>query len=90
MGSGQITNKRPTVPQEMVVTDVTGDESNYSLYICAFEYGRHVSTQHDFVDEEKIVGEYYPECEQLLKDVCVASLDFIRISAERSLINIIS
>ncbi|KAK3940177.1 hypothetical protein QBC46DRAFT_261583 [Diplogelasinospora grovesii] len=73
VGRGTISNRRPTIAQPVVVTDVTGEEDKYTLDSHGFQYLRSTSNEKDFTDESKILAEYYPECEQLLKDVTGAS-----------------
>ncbi|KAK0617795.1 methyltransferase-like protein [Bombardia bombarda] len=78
VGRGTITNKRPTVRQDVVVTDVSGEEDKYTLSSHGFQYlvGR-PSLEKDFVDDAKIDAEYKPECEQLIKDITGARRVFI-------------
>ncbi len=52
----------------MTVHDIAGEEDKYGLDSHGFQIYRHVSNEKDFVDEDKIKAEYYPEVEQLLKD----------------------
>ena len=40
----------------------------YTLDSHGFQIYPHTSKEKDFVDDEKIKAEYYPETEQLLKD----------------------
>lgn len=56
------------MPQEVVVRDISGDESNYTLDSHGFQIYGHTSQEKAFEDDEKIKAEYYPETEQLLKD----------------------
>jgi hypothetical protein len=69
IGKNSVTNERPHRAHEYTVTDVSGDEDQYTLDANGFQYHQHVSKEKDFVDETKIETEYYPECEQLIKDV---------------------
>ena len=62
------TYTRPYVEQNVVIHDVSGDESKYTLDSHGFQIYNHESREKDFVDDEKIKAEYYPETEQLLKD----------------------
>lgn len=55
----------------MVVHDVRGEEELYSLDGNGFAFHRHASVEKEFVDDEQIKAVYYPETEQLLKDVYV-------------------
>lgn len=56
-------------PRPVVINDARGREDEFSLDVYGFQFARHVSAEKEFVDEEKIRGEYYKEIEQLLKDV---------------------
>ncbi|KAK4645176.1 hypothetical protein QC761_000610 [Podospora bellae-mahoneyi] len=60
--------ERPRVEIDAVVTDITGDESKYTLDSHGFQLYQHESKEKDFSDDDKIKAEYYPEVEQLLKD----------------------
>lgn len=63
------TYERPTVAQNVVIHDISGDEDKYTLDSHGFQVTKHESKEKDFLDEEKIKAEYYPEVEQLLKDL---------------------
>lgn len=63
------TYERPTEPLEVTVHDIRGEESQYTLDGTGFQTHRHTSAEKDFLDDEKIKREYWPETEQLLKDV---------------------
>jgi hypothetical protein len=54
------------------ILDVSGDELDYTLDNAGFQFHHHVSKVKDFSDEEMIKREYYPEAEELLKQVFVA------------------
>ncbi|VBB74927.1 Putative protein of unknown function [Podospora comata] len=69
--------ERPRVDIDAVVTDITGDESKYTLDSHGFQLYRHESKEKDFSDDDKIKAEYYPEVEQLLKDVTGAHRVYI-------------
>lgn len=73
IGKGRITNERPHLPHEVVVSDVSGDEDHYTLDSHGFQYCRSPCKETEFVDDRKIETEYYAECEQLLKKVTGAS-----------------
>jgi len=62
------TYSRPFVPQDVVVHDVSGEEKKYTLDSHGFQIYPHESIEKDFLDDEKIKANYYPETEQLLKD----------------------
>ncbi|KAK4184326.1 amino acid permease-domain-containing protein [Podospora australis] len=68
---------RPSVQQEVVVTDISGDEDKYTLDSHGFQLHRHESKEMDFADDDQIKAQYYPEVEQLLKDATGASRIFI-------------
>ena len=55
--------------------DITGTEDKYTLDSHGFQIYIHASIEKDFVNEEKIKAEYYPETEQLLKDALVIHND---------------
>ena len=55
----------------MVVHDISGDEDRYDLDSHGFQMYDHESKEKDFLDDDKIKAEYYPETEQLLKDALV-------------------
>ena len=69
IGGGRISNRRPHVPHEFLVTDVTGEEDKYLLDSHGFQYCHQKSAEKDFVDENAIQTTYYEECRQLLKEV---------------------
>lgn len=74
--STQVTNKRPTISVPVTVTDVTGNESAFSLDVHGFTYHRHESGEAaaggGFHDETALKARYYPECEELLKTLYAA------------------
>lgn len=71
------TYERPTQPLDVVVKDITGEESKYTLDSHGFQIYHHESKEKDFLDDEKIKAEYYPEIDQLLKDAYVQWLSDI-------------
>ncbi|KAJ4305756.1 hypothetical protein N0V90_001287 [Kalmusia sp. IMI 367209] len=73
IGGGRISNKRPHRPHNFIVTDVTGDEEEYSLDSHGFQFCRHKSVEKDFIDEQAIQTIYYEECRQLLKNITGAT-----------------
>ncbi|KAK7188115.1 hypothetical protein PSPO01_05809 [Paraphaeosphaeria sporulosa] len=77
IGGGRISNRRPHLPHDFVVTDISGDEDKYTLDGHGFQYCRHKSLEKDFVDEHAIQTLYYDECRQLLKEVTGASRVYI-------------
>lgn len=60
--------ERPQDPVQVQVKDIRGEEQEYVLDKYGFQIYPHVSTEKEFLDDEKIKREYYPEVEQLLKD----------------------
>ncbi|KAI1809131.1 hypothetical protein GGS20DRAFT_580956 [Poronia punctata] len=64
---------RPTEPRSVKVTNIAGREALYSLDKHGFQVHRHVARERDFDDDEHVKAVYYPETEQLLKDVTGAS-----------------
>jgi hypothetical protein len=62
------TYERPTEPVAVTITDISGNELDYTLDKNGFQIYYHESKEKDFLDDEKIKREYYPETEQLLKD----------------------
>ncbi|EKV05114.1 high-affinity methionine permease [Penicillium digitatum] len=71
------TYDRPAAPLAATIHDVSGHELDYKLDSHGFQLYYHESQEKDFLDEEKIKREYYPETEQLLKDATGASRIFI-------------
>jgi hypothetical protein len=56
------------VAQNVIIHDIAGDEDKYTIDSHGFQLVKHESKEKDFLDDEKIKAEYYPEIEQLLKD----------------------
>ncbi|KAJ5788221.1 hypothetical protein N7457_003211 [Penicillium paradoxum] len=81
---------KPITTLPATIHDISGHELEYKLDSHGFQIYYHESQEKDFLDEEKIKREYYPETEQLLKDATGASRIFIfdhtirRESADRS------
>ncbi|KAH7329630.1 hypothetical protein B0I35DRAFT_448654 [Stachybotrys elegans] len=69
IGKGRITNERPHKAWQFVVSDVSGDEDQYTLDSHGFQYCRHKSCEEAFTDEGQIRAAYYAECEQLVKHI---------------------
>ena len=65
--------EKPTVTLPVTVHDVSGHELDYALDKQGFQFYYHTSSEKDFLDDERIKREYYPETEQLLKDAYVIS-----------------
>ena len=51
------------------IYDLNGRESEFSLDLQGFQVHRNSAKEKDFLDDEQIKTVYYPETEQLLKDV---------------------
>ncbi|KAF2401065.1 hypothetical protein EJ06DRAFT_375101 [Trichodelitschia bisporula] len=60
-------------PVEGTVTDISGREAEFKLDEHGFCLARQVTNVDDFLDEENVKAHYYPEIEQLLKEVTGAS-----------------
>ena len=57
------------VPREVEVHDIRGHEDEYTLDKNGFQVVKHVATEKEFNDEERIKTKYYKEVEDLLKEV---------------------
>ncbi|KAI3337666.1 hypothetical protein F4824DRAFT_488995 [Ustulina deusta] len=66
-----VKNERPTIAKPMVIRDVTGEEDKYTLDRNGFHFCRWATLLRgdDFHDSELVQAKYYPEAEQLLKDI---------------------
>lgn len=62
------TYERPHESLDVTVNDIRGEVDKYTLEKNGFQIYPHVSAEKDFLDDDKIRAEYYPETEQLLKD----------------------
>ena len=60
------------VATPVTVYDVTGDESQFTLDSHGFQFHRHTSDEKCFHDEESLKTTYFPECENLLKEMSVS------------------
>lgn len=67
--SNTVKNERPSVAQDVIVRDITGEETKYNLDDNGFQFLHHESKETHFEDADKIKSKYHPEVEQLLKDV---------------------
>jgi hypothetical protein len=56
-------------PIEATITDISGNESKYTLDEHGFQLAYQDTKVTDFLDEENVKKNYYPEIEKLLKDV---------------------
>lgn len=61
----------------VTIHDISGEEDKYTLDTYGFQFVKHESKEKGFHDVEKIKAEYYPETEQLVKDVTGASRTFV-------------
>jgi hypothetical protein len=62
------TYERPSHPLDVTINDIRGEVDRYTLDSNGFQIYNHTSSEKDFLDDEKIKAQYYPETEQLLKD----------------------
>jgi hypothetical protein len=56
-------------PISATVNDISGNENKYSLDNDGFQLVYQVTKVTDFLDEANVKTNYYPEIEQLLKEV---------------------
>ena len=63
------TYERPSETVDVTVRDIRGQEPNFTLDKTGFQIHKHKSAEKDFNDDDHIKAVYYPETEQLLKDV---------------------
>ncbi|ETS85157.1 hypothetical protein PFICI_03182 [Pestalotiopsis fici W106-1] len=71
------TYERPTEEHRVRITDISGQEAQFTLDKNGFQIYKHVSQEKEFVDDDKVKDKYYKETEQLLKDATGASRIFI-------------
>ncbi|KAI1120499.1 hypothetical protein F5Y10DRAFT_125014 [Nemania abortiva] len=71
------TYERPTEAHNVKITNIAGREAEFTLDKQGFQVYPNVAQEKDFTDDEHIKAVYYPETEQLLKDVTGASKVFI-------------
>ncbi|KAI1819150.1 hypothetical protein F4861DRAFT_166684 [Xylaria intraflava] len=66
-----VQNERPIIPKPTIVKDVTGEGDKYKLDRHGFQFCQRATQLHgtDFRDDELVKARYYPEAEQLLKDI---------------------
>ncbi|PWY70835.1 7alpha-cephem-methoxylase P8 chain related protein [Aspergillus sclerotioniger CBS 115572] len=69
--------ERPSAVLPVTIHDVSGHELDYTLDGNGFQFYYHTSAEKDFLDEDKIKQEYYPEIDQLLKDATNCTRTFI-------------
>lgn len=74
IGQGRISNKRPHKSHTFVISDVTGEEEDYTLDSHGFQYClQQPSSESSFLEDEQIREVYYPECRELVRSVTGAS-----------------
>ncbi|KAM0282158.1 hypothetical protein ACHAQH_003198 [Verticillium albo-atrum] len=71
------TYDRPFESHKVTIQDISGHEAEFTLDGTGFQIHTHTAKERDFLDDEQIKASYYPETEQLLKDVTGASRIFI-------------
>ncbi|KAI1493362.1 amino acid permease-domain-containing protein [Biscogniauxia mediterranea] len=76
-GTTITTYERPQEHHLVRIEDISDRESEFTLDVQGFQIHQHVSQEKDFADDDHIKAVYYPETEQLLKDVTGASKIFI-------------
>jgi hypothetical protein len=68
-----VTNERATIATKVTVKDISGEEEKYNLDNFGFQLVHHETksgcTEDGYRDLRSIQTEYFPECEQLLKNV---------------------
>ena len=62
------TYERPVDVVAVKVNDIRGETDKYTLDCTGFQLYNFPSQEKDFLDDEKIKAEYYPETERLLKE----------------------
>lgn len=65
---------RPAQPTRVTVRDIRGEEDQYNLDNKGFQIYPHASKEKDFVDDDKIKNDYWPETEELLKSAYVTTI----------------
>jgi hypothetical protein len=65
---------RPVTSIPATIHDISGHELDYTLDSHGFQLYYHESKEKDFLDDDQIKREYYPETEQLLKDAYAKAL----------------
>ncbi|KAI2628336.1 hypothetical protein GGS21DRAFT_492657 [Xylaria nigripes] len=66
-----VQNERPIISKPTIIRDITGEEDKYDLNTHGFQFYRRTTQLHgaEFQDRELVKAKYYPEAEQLLKDI---------------------
>ena len=60
---------KPKDVRTLLVHDIRGEENQYTLEKNGFQFCHHACKETEFLDDQQIESQYYPEVEQLLKDV---------------------
>ncbi|KAH8749495.1 hypothetical protein F5883DRAFT_633575 [Diaporthe sp. PMI_573] len=74
-----VESKKPVIPKQVLVRDITNELDKYSLENHGFQYFKHKSqlSGDDFANEEKVKTAYYEETKELLKKVTGASYIYV-------------
>ncbi|KAH8745477.1 hypothetical protein F5883DRAFT_702628 [Diaporthe sp. PMI_573] len=74
-----VESKKPVIPKQVLVRDITNELDKYSLETHGFQYFKHKSqlSGDDFANEEKVKTAYYEETKELLKKVTGASYIYV-------------
>jgi hypothetical protein len=77
--AGKLKNNIGTDTHDVVIHDARGKEKEYNLSLdtSGFQFVKHVSSEKDFEDEERIKDVYYKEVEDILKKEAGAKRVFI-------------
>lgn len=71
--TGERSKNWKSVPHQIPVENVRGQEGNYTLDIAGFQFGKEAATHTSFQDDEAIKAEYYIESIDLVKRLTGAS-----------------
>ena len=61
--------RREHDPREVVITDIRGREEDFKLDVQGFQMAQQESKEKVFDDDARIREVYYPECEELVKEL---------------------
>lgn len=59
--------RRKHVPHDVTITDLRTVKDDFTLDKNRFQLTKNVSDDKEFLDEERVRKEYYPQCEALIK-----------------------
>lgn len=62
---------RPHAVHRVTISDVRGEESDFTLDENGFQIHAHTASDCNFLDDDEIKASYYPEVQQLLKELLV-------------------